>query len=223
MKILLYLLLVLPLTCITHAQTPAWEWSEKATFLGTQDPMHIVLNGDREIEVIYSALRHEDVEAWPIGKSLLLGYAAKTGAVLIEPDTGKFLPIISGLKQHPIDTIIRRCIATEGPRSGMDIPQCYEKGYVLWDAEMNVWYSRLMAAKDGSDFTKNGRLLDDADQHLLQQSQVQWMHFRDLQLKAIAAIYGHIDGALWAQVAQRKKIELPKQQALQLASYFEFL
>jgi len=211
------------LASIAQAQTPKWEWSEKVTFGGTQDPKQIVLSDNRGIEVIYDALKYEEVDQWPVGKSLLLGYAMKTGAVIIDPDTGKFLPIISGLKQHPIDTIIRRCIETEGPRTGMDIPQCYEKGYALWDAEMNVWYSRLMAPKDGSLFSKNGSLLDDAGKHLLQQSQVQWMHFRDMQLKVITTIYGRIDGAVWAQVALRKKMELPKQQALQLISYFEFL
>ncbi len=214
-KILLAgLLLLSPLVCVAQTQASPWEWSEKAVFLTTHDPMVIQLDGDRELEVIYDAVRYEDVEKWPEGKSMQLAYSAKTGAVLIDPDNGKFLPVITGLKQHPIDAIITRCTEAPETKTTLDIRNCYTRGYALWDAEMNLWYGRLMASKSPD-------LLDDAGKHMLQQAQVQWLCFRDAEIKVIVAIYSRRDGTIWGQVAQQKKIELTKQQALQLASYFK--
>jgi len=99
------------------AQTPKWDWSENVAYQDTHDPNAILLDGLRAVDVVYGELKWEDVDAWPKGKPLLLAYSAKTGTVLLDPDSGKRLWVISGLKQHPIDAIVQHFL---GRKKGME-------------------------------------------------------------------------------------------------------
>lgn len=98
------------------------------------------------MEVIYDDLGWEQVDAWPQGKPLLLAYSSKTGTLSLDSDTGASVTVPYGLRQHPIDLLMQKCL--DNAQTSVDIQNCYGATYKRWDQQMNLWYQRFMTAHD---------------------------------------------------------------------------
>lgn len=190
-----------------------WEWSQKVRFVADHDPSRIVVQGKQRInmEVIYDDIDWEQVNAWPQGKTLLLAYSGKTGTLLLNPDTGKSVTVLDGLPQQPIDLLMQNCL--DGAQTSLDIRDCYAAAYSRWDRQMNLWYQRFMTSQSAG--------INAAAKKALRTAQRQWLKFRDAQFSAINAEYGPRQGSIWPTIAISKRVALPKQRALAIASYLQ--
>lgn len=98
-----------------------WLYREPVTYISQHDPARIkiaaigMLDLDphpyqtnvKEIVYFDQHLRYDNVSKWEAGRELQIAYSASTGSVLLDPESGKFVEIISGLSTHPIDAIHR--------------------------------------------------------------------------------------------------------------------
>ncbi|MBN7769295.1 DUF1311 domain-containing protein [Marinobacter daepoensis] len=202
-KLLFFLILV---SGTTLAQ-PTWDYQENVEYLANGDPSRIWLADGRKVEVIYEPIPWEEVDSWAEGKPLILGYRTGVGTLLHDPKTGKEIPVLSGLAQHPLDRILDQCLEENWTTLGMI--ECYGATHARWDAELNAHYKRLM------------NTLSPRQQALLRQSQKAWIAFKDAQLVSIHAIYDR-DGTIWRVVQAQQAMKVTKEQAQRLNSFSGF-
>lgn len=201
---LLFLLTLLSGTALAQS---SWDYRESVEYLANGDPSRVWLADGRKIEVIYEAIPWEEVDSWPEGKPLILGYRTGVGTLLHDPKTGKEIPVVSGLAQHPLDLILDQCLDENWTTLGMI--ECYGVAQTRWDAELNAHYQRLM------------NTLNPGQQALLKQSQRAWIAFRDAQLASIHAVYDR-DGTIWRIVQAQQAMKVTREQALRLNSFSGF-
>ncbi len=199
--------LVLLFPSLAHATTAShftWHLKETVIYQNNFDPNGIELkNGDR-LTVQYGKMSWEEVNQWKKGKSLILGYSPTQGAYLENPITKHTLPIISGIKNAPIDTLLQRCTNQNSSTYGM--LQCISQANQQWDQALNRNYKRVMST------------LSPEQQAPVRAAQRQWIAYRDAQIKAIQAIYNR-QGTLWGVIASEKVMDITKTQSQRLASY----
>ena len=166
----------------------SWDYYEPVRYLENHDPSQIYLDQDRQIEVRYNPIPWKEVESWKRGKLLYIVYKPQSGAVLLDPATMKHIPIIIGLKQHPIDSIQAQLIEKDGSTIGM--AKAISQATKLWDLELNRVYQNLLKTK--GDYGQ----MPKKDVETLREAQRKWVQFRDAQIKAIGAYYRQFDGTI---------------------------
>jgi len=163
-------------------------------------------NGER----LFVDMEWAAVENWRVGRPLLLAYSPATGTVLEDPGTGKLIPVLYGLKDHPID-ILQRKESARAPNT-IAAAMCYVKAEQLWDKELNRVYKLLLADKNPREFTRE-------EKSGMVRAQRQWIKFRDAQLRAIATIFSKRPGTIQRVKRAGHAMELTRSQALRLSSY----
>ena len=107
-------------------------------------------------------------------------------------------------KKHPIDEWLERCIEKDSSTAGMI--NCSGKAYEMWDKELNKVYQKLM------------KKLTPEERKKLQESQRQWIKFRDAEFGFINDLYLGI-GTMIPVIKYGQKLYFVKQRVLQLQEY----
>lgn len=188
------------ISMFTYAEVN-WDYKQDVIYQENHDPSMVWLIDGRKIEVIYDQIPWEEVDRWKKGKQIVIAYKIGEGNYLVDPITGKRIPILSGIGIHPIEQIQAQCLEKNLSTKGS--VDCYDAANKMWDKEMNVSYNKLMSQ------------LDKAGKESLKQSQRSWIKFRDAQADSILKIYNR-DGTMWNIVEAQKVMEITREQALRL-------
>lgn len=197
---------------LTLWAVPLWAQNdlikvEDVRYVDNHDPGWIVLEADREVRVRWAVpgrLAFEDVNAWPKGKALSIALTASDGPVLVDPTTGRFIPILT-IDKHPIDTLVGQCLEREMTTVGM--VDCIRVGEERWEREMNREYRGLVQALSGQ------------KRRAVERAQSAWLAYRVAQVAAIGAI--DVEGTASQISRARACLELVKAQAERLAGLIE--
>ncbi len=190
-----------------EAEAGGWLYKEKVyyqEFRGHDSNDVFLQNGEQ----LYVDMEWSVAESWSVGRPFFLAYKPATGAVLLDSKSGRVIPILHGLKNHPIDILLRN----ENPENTMAIVQAYVKAEQLWDKELNRVYKRLLAGKSPRAFTKE-------EKAGLVRSQRQWIKFRDAQRRVISIVFGKRSGTIQSIHHAAHVMEVTRTQALRLSSY----
>jgi hypothetical protein len=221
-------LLLLITTASLQAVAPpdtesSWIYYAPVTFDDHYDGAHIDLVGHPPIyvdNVVYYSGLYESEPVSPLqtprslvyesatelkkGQELRIAYSAKTGPVLLDPSlaSGKYIEIISGLEQHPLDMLYELKL---GHGSTAEEVVAANKMVVLWEAEISRIYDRLR-----TEFPDEKEVFDNA--------QEQWEIYCEADNAARNVTYDK-DGTIWSIVAARDRIALYRSHALRLAKW----
>jgi uncharacterized protein YecT (DUF1311 family) len=111
---------------------------------------------------------------------------------------------------HKIDLWLNQALETGDP-STRGMRETLNQAEAMWDKEMNRAYQQLM------------RTLPSAQKLALQQSQRNWLKFRDAERNTIASIVLSQEGTMHQLTATDKSLSLVRQRTLQLLSYESLL
>jgi uncharacterized protein YecT (DUF1311 family) len=198
------ILLLSPFAHATTITNASWHLKEPVIYQNSFDPNGIELKNGERLTIQYGEMSWQETSQWKKGKSLILGYSPTLGTYLENPTNKHQTPVLSGVKNAPIDTLLQRCTDKNDSTYGM--LQCISQANQQWDHVLNRNYQRLM------------HTLSPEQQTPVRNAQRQWIAFRDGQIKAIQAIYDR-QGTLWGVIASEKVMDLTKDQAQRLSGY----
>lgn len=116
------------------------------------------------------------------------------------------LPLLAD-ETHPINKAEQKCL--DKSQSTADMLKCTNKAYDAWDKEMNKYYNLLM------------KKLPVKQKSELLKAQKTWLAFRDNNQKFITtSIWNGKQGTMYLPIASGENMEVVKQRALQLKSYY---
>lgn len=116
------------------------------------------------------------------------------------------LPLLAD-ETYSIDKVEQKCL--DKSQSTADMLRCTNKAYDDWDKEMNKSYNLLMKKLPANQKSE------------LLKAQKAWLVFRDNNQKFIkTSIWEGKQGTMFLPIAINEDVELVKQRALQLGSYY---
>jgi uncharacterized protein YecT (DUF1311 family) len=92
-----------------------------------------------------------------------------------------------------------------------DETQCWDEAYKKWDQELNTEYKRLMA------------LLTPEEQKHLVASEIQWLKYRDAELKLIDDVYNHTSGSMFASAQAASHVRILRDRVILLKHYIQLI
>jgi uncharacterized protein YecT (DUF1311 family) len=92
-----------------------------------------------------------------------------------------------------------------------DETQGWDDAYKKWDQELNTEYKRLMA------------LLTPAEQKNLVASEIQWLKYRDAELKLIDVVYAHTSGSMFAPAQAASRVRILRDRVILLKHYVDLI
>jgi len=92
-----------------------------------------------------------------------------------------------------------------------DETACWDEAYKKWDQELNTEYKRLMA------------LLTPAEQKHLVASEIQWLKYRDAELKLIDDVYEHTSGTMFAPMQAASHVRILRDRVILLKHYIKLI
>jgi len=110
---------------------------------------------------------------------------------------------------HPIDRALDACVEKNSSTAGM--VRCNDRALKAWDTELNKNYRALSAR------------LKAKDRAALKEAQQQWLRFRNREYRLIAAMYGRLDGTMYAPMRVAAAMQISRRRALELRGYLELL
>ncbi|HSY77879.1 MAG TPA: lysozyme inhibitor LprI family protein [Bacteroidia bacterium] len=110
-----------------------------------------------------------------------------------------------------IDKRLKACLDSTENQTTLGMIGCTAEAEQLWDAEMNKYYKLLKGVLTPEEMEK------------LKAAQIKWIVFRDAEFSASNKIYADMQGTMWRIVAVDTQMEIVKQRALELKSYYDNL
>jgi uncharacterized protein YecT (DUF1311 family) len=95
--------------------------------------------------------------------------------------------------------------------STLGMQECHENAYKSWDNELNKVYKKLAGSQNKGVKAQ------------LKISELNWITFRDSEIKFIEKMYQSQEGTYWGTVAGEMKINIVKNRVLVLQSYVDSL
>ncbi|CAN5384929.1 hypothetical protein BH10BAC1_BH10BAC1_20000 [soil metagenome] len=108
---------------------------------------------------------------------------------------------------YAIDVTLNTCLDSNQTTVGM--MECAGQARDAWDKELNKYYKLLMSK------------LTDIEKAKLKTAQKKWLEYRDTEFDASGTIYYDQDGTMWKIVAVNRQVEIVRQRALDLKSYYD--
>jgi len=196
-------------------QSEQWIYARFVVFDRDYDIGQVNLHGLSPIymdDVVYMSkskylstpecLTYKDFSKWEEGKSLTIAYSAETGAVLLDPTSGKYIAIISGLEDHPIEWIYKDKVGEGSTASEVvaanDIIE-------IWAVEIARIYDRLRR-----EFPEQVAVFNDAEQ--------KWEASCDADQAARCVAFDK-RGSIYSITAARDRVALYRNHALRLAGW----
>jgi len=194
------------LTLLFSAALAATAPPEAVTFTGASDPDVITLADGRSLRIGYGRLLPAHVEGFGENHALELGYwDDHRGTYLRDPvlDEWAEVFVVNGGK-HPIDVIADACLETA--MSTADMHGCLITQRTHWAAEVDRMWQAVEAVRTQPEQTK-----------AIRAARAQWEAHRAAQVEIIQMIYGQRDGTMWGLAAGISRVDLLRDQAVQLA------
>ena len=192
-----------------------WSYREEVRYQGVGsakevDAGWVFLEGGHELYVNYTGIKWREVAGWKTGRSLVISYKPETGAVLLDPGTGRQVFILAGSKLHPIDIMWGRKFKAASTTEA-SVQCCVDTGK-LWDRELNRVYRFLLAQGSPRPFSskEKGQLIN---------AQRKWIQFRDAQCAAIRTVYSKRSDSVRRVYAAEFQMDVTRQQVLRLSSF----
>lgn len=113
------------------------------------------------------------------------------------------------VEKHKIDKELETCMDKNPSTAGM--VECIEKAIKQWDEELNKNYKLLSGVLDGE------------GQENLKKAQLEWIKFRDAEIKMIGSVYSKKEGTMYVPMSCDSVMEITKKRALELKSYYELI
>lgn len=184
MKVLATLFLLL-LGSMSSASEVEWLYKEDVHYQENHDPSRIFLIDGRILSMTYNNISLQEMENWKKGKLLHIAYRIETGRVLLDPQSGKYIPIHWGLKEHPLDILYSEEL--EKVHNNANFSTLESRFADLWEQDMNRSYCDLLELyktiavnvndEDRKSFKEEPQKLIDA--------QKEWVEFYEMQKTAI--------------------------------------
>lgn len=115
----------------------------------------------------------------------------------------------AGVEKHKIDRELDACMDKNPSTAGM--VECIEKAIKQWDDELNKNYKLLSG------------VLDKEGQANLKKAQLEWIKFRDAEIKLISSVYSKKEGTMYIPMSCDSVMEITRKRALQLKAYYELI
>lgn len=112
-------------------------------------------------------------------------------------------------EKHRIDKELDACMEKNPSTAGM--VECIEKAIKQWDDELNKNYKLLSG------------VLDKAGQENLKKTQLEWIKFRDAEIKLLSSVYSKKEGTMYVPMSCDSVMVITKKRALELKSYYELI
>jgi uncharacterized protein YecT (DUF1311 family) len=201
------LLVILFLGCAVEGRcADTWLYQQPVVYSANHDPSMVYLDDGRQLEVQYgSEIEWEDAEKWKKGKKLFIAYNSDKGTVLVDSSTGKSIPILSGLKKHPLEILEDQ--RSEKDTSTMDMVDTLNAFTTLWEKEMNRVLNALMTTVD-----MDGK-------RTIRDSQEAWRKFRDAEIKMLIKIHSGREGTIQSIIISSRIQKITRDRAIQINSY----
>ncbi len=111
----------------------------------------------------------------------------------------------------PIDISLKACLDSTANQTTVGMMDCAGHARDSWDSEMNKHYKLLMTR-----LTKDEKIKMEA-------AQKKWLEYRDAEFLNAGTIYYDMQGTMWRVVAVNRQLEIVRQRALDLKSYYDNL
>ena len=167
-----------------------WLYKEDVQYQENHDPSRIFLIDGRILFMTCNNISWQEIENWKKGKLLHIAYRTETGSVLLDPLSGKYIPIKSGLTEHPLSVLMDK----RGDRGGStrDMVNWHIEFEELWRQDMNRSHSELLEAYSSylEDMDRDERKSYEEGKQNLIVAQQKWIEFRDAESLAVGMYYG---------------------------------
>lgn len=169
----------------------------------------------------YTNISWAEIERWERGKLLHIAYRPESGVVLLDPQSGKYIPIISGLELHPIDLFLKKKL--EKARTTYDYRIAHQGATNLWDIEIHRAYKDLLSSYPScmEDLKEEEVNLFKKSENALVEAQRKWIGFRDAERAAIYKFNLLKQGTLHLISADAAVMDLSRRRALALVSMLD--
>jgi hypothetical protein len=145
------------------------------------------------------------VNQWETGREINIAYSSTCGAVLLDPSSGKYIEIIDGLAEHPLDSIYQKNI---GAGSTMEMVIAANEIIDLWKLEIARIYDRL-------------RIEFPNDTAILNVAESQWNDHCAADLRAMSSATSDA-GTIHSIISGNDRIALYRNHALRIANWGRF-
>jgi uncharacterized protein YecT (DUF1311 family) len=109
------------------------------------------------------------------------------------------------------DIQLNTCLDSSSNQTTYGMMECTGRARDAWDAEMNNYYKKLMD------------VLKPEEKEKLKASQKKWLEYRNAEFETSTAVYYGMEGTMWKISAVSRQMEIVRQRALDLMSYYEDL
>jgi uncharacterized protein YecT (DUF1311 family) len=109
------------------------------------------------------------------------------------------------LKKTIIDSHLDTCLGKANTTA--DMIQCNSVAYTAWDKQLNRTYAELLSSMSAT------------EKQALRASQRSWLSFRDLEFKALDAMYARLDGTMYLPMRVASRTNVVRDRAMELISY----
>ncbi len=200
---------------VVSLEAAGWSYREAVRYQGVgsvkeQAAGWVFLEGGHELYVNYTGIKWREVAGWKAGRALAISYKPETGAVLLDPASGKQAFILASSKLHPIDIMWSRKLKA-APSTKASVQCCVDTGK-LWDRELNRVYRFLLAQSSPRPFSSK-------EKEQLVNAQRKWIQFRDAQCAAIRTVYSKRSDSVRRVYAAEFQMKVTRQQVLRLSSF----
>jgi uncharacterized protein YecT (DUF1311 family) len=111
--------------------------------------------------------------------------------------------------KHPIEIQRENCHEINSNQTTSGMTNCEYVAAELWDKQLNENYNLLMS------------LLNKEEKEILKESQLNWIEFRDKELKFSGTFYENLGGTMWRIVSASRLCDLNRTRALELKEYLD--
>lgn len=171
-----------------------WLVTETVQYQENHDPWMVWLVDGRKLQVEYTNIEWEEVEQWAKGRKLKIAFSKQTGAVLVDDDSGRHIPITSGLNPHPLDRLLKRKL--DRAISTVDMVAAHREIDCYWQAEIERAY-RVLESTLPAELRAS-----------VKDARKAWGAFRKKQVDLLGKMYAARDGTMWRIVLASRVREL---------------
>lgn len=122
-----------------------------------------------------------------------------------------FGQLVPDPSRYPIDSAYVACLEVPDNQSTYGMIDCATKARDAWDKELNNYYKLLLP------------ILSPDEKEKLRTAQRNWLAYRDSELTFYGTMYGNMQGTMWRVVAAERSVDIVRQRALELRTYYEIL
>ncbi|MEI7596039.1 MAG: lysozyme inhibitor LprI family protein [Bacteroidota bacterium] len=113
--------------------------------------------------------------------------------------------------KHEIDIQLQKCLDSTANQTTVGMIDCTRRAMDAWDSELNKYYKQLM------------NILSEEEKEKLKLAQQKWLLYRDTEISLAGTVFNNLQGTIWRIVAAERQMDIVKQRALGLKSYYETL